>query len=140
VSELYRGWHFYLVNGLQQAIQYVFNEVFRTQWLARTGKTFLSTIEAFVIGAIARGIATTVIYPAIRLKVVMQTAKEPLTPWGAVKKAMSNGPLGLFEGWLTEFIRGVLSSALMLACKERIDQVSKNLLLTLFARKQGVSS
>lgn len=69
LSDLYKGWHFAIPNALQQAIQYVANELFRAAWLRRTKRTFLSTFEAFCIGALARAIATTMIYPAIRLKV-----------------------------------------------------------------------
>jgi len=140
VSELYKGWHFAIPNALQQAIQYVANELFRAAWLKRTKKTFLTTLEAFCIGAVARAIATTVIYPAIRLKVVMQTTEMPpgetLTPWGAVGVAMRRkGLLGLYEGWTAEVVRGVLSSALMLTCKEKIDEVTKKALLGMVASK-----
>ena len=47
----------------------------RNAWLKRSGKTFLTTAEAFILGALARAIATTFIYPAIRLKIVMQTCE-----------------------------------------------------------------
>jgi len=77
VSELYKGWHFSIPNAMQQAIQYVANELFRKAWLKRVNRSFLTTFEAFCIGAISRAIATTVIYPAIRLKVVMQTTVMP---------------------------------------------------------------
>lgn len=64
----------------------------------------------------------------------MQTTEgpegEPLTPWSAVGIATkSKGFLGLYEGWSAEVIRGVLSSALMLACKEKIDEAARAALL-----------
>ena len=73
----YRGVVAYIVLCLRPAIQYTIFERLRQVLLRRQkGRGALSAAEAFVLGAIARAVATLVVYPYIRAKVMAQAAAK----------------------------------------------------------------
>lgn len=86
--------------------------------------------ESFLIGAIARGIATVLIYPFIRAKIVMQANKTM-----GVKECLSQivkekgGFWNLYRGLNAELIRGVFSSAVTLMLKERSARANRALVV-----------
>ncbi|KAJ4772652.1 Peroxisomal carrier protein [Rhynchospora pubera] len=93
----------------------------------------LSAFSAFVLGAISKTVATILTYPAIRCKVMIQSAdpdqdeetqdkpKHPKTFFGAFKAIWSNEGLpGFFKGLQAQILKTVLSSALLLMIKEKI--------------------
>jgi hypothetical protein len=70
-SSLYSGWAAYIVLCLKPAITYAVFDRLKEIILKRrnaVGKT-LTALEAFAIGAIARGIATMIVFPYTRAKV-----------------------------------------------------------------------
>jgi Mitochondrial carrier protein len=80
---LYHGASTYYVLCLKPAIQYtVFNQLkalvlaYRST-KAQTAVRALTAAEAFVLGAVARVVATVAVFPFLRVKVLMQTAKQP---------------------------------------------------------------
>mmetsp|Transcript_13126 Transcript_13126/g.19676 ORF Transcript_13126/g.19676 Transcript_13126/m.19676 type:complete len:114 (+) Transcript_13126:820-1161(+) len=91
----------------------------------------LTTSEAFLLGMVARTIATVAVFPYLRAKVMLQSQKKlpgdsngtnekPNIP-AMILKMYSNGGLGeCFQGIWPELTRGVFSAALMMACKEKI--------------------
>ncbi|CAH0518907.1 unnamed protein product [Peronospora belbahrii] len=101
VGGLYKGFGAYFVLCLQPAIQYTVFERLKNVYLLKfkQASQALGALEVFVLGAIARSIATIVLFPYIR-------AKE--------------GPLALYRGLGPELARGALSSALMLMIKEKV--------------------
>ena len=74
-SSLYNGWAAYIVLCLKPAITYAVFDKLKDLILRRKSKMAgraartLSTLEAFVIGAVARGIATFIVFPYTRAKV-----------------------------------------------------------------------
>ena len=123
----------------------------------------LSAVQAFVVGAIARAIATLVVFPYNRIKILLQTSKVRLSSAGgeslrgehlmfvrhlssrggvlhktccqekssgtiASRILEESGLLGFWQGVGPDISRGVVSAALMLAVKERIQLVIKTLL------------
>jgi hypothetical protein len=93
----------------------------------------LTTAEAFILGMIARTIATIAVYPYLRAKVMLQSSKTmlnetPNIPSMIMKMYVNGGLAECFQGIGPELTRGVFSAALMLACKERIHDVVKKML------------
>ncbi|KAF4322862.1 hypothetical protein BBO99_00002395 [Phytophthora kernoviae] len=142
VGGLYKGLGACFVLCLQPAIQYTVFERLKGVYLRKfkQASQVLGALEAFVLGAIARSIATLVLFPYIRAKVLMQAKKKQTagadlnqgqvpSAGGAKKETIAStlqrvykeeGPLALYRGLGPELTRGALSSALMLMIKEKI--------------------
>ncbi|KAG1708754.1 hypothetical protein DVH05_022379 [Phytophthora capsici] len=137
VGGLYKGLGAYFVLCLQPAIQYTVFERLKGMYLRKfkQASQALGALEAFVLGAIARSIATLVLFPYIRAKVLMQANKKKQTAEGQLDNAepkkdtiastlqrvyTEEGALALYRGLGPELTRGALSSALMLMIKEKI--------------------
>ncbi|KAG6617326.1 Mitochondrial Carrier (MC) Family [Phytophthora cinnamomi] len=143
VGGLYKGLGAYFVLCLQPAIQYTVFERLKGLYLRRfkQASQALGALEAFVLGAVARSIATLVLFPYIRAKVLMQANKKKQTAVDDAEKGTAQtcaepkketiastlqrvyseeGPLALYRGLGPELTRGALSSALMLMIKEKI--------------------
>jgi len=117
VAALYQGLGGYFVESIQPAIHFGLFEMFKK----RTGKPTLGFAESFVYGAVARALSTLLIYPVKRARVMCQTTGKGLGLVSVLVRELSlGGPARLFKGIEPELIRGVLSTALMLALKERI--------------------
>jgi len=88
--------------------------------------------ESFFVGAIARAIATLVIFPFIRAKIVMQSSgNQPIRK--CIKDMYENGGFkALYTGLNAELIRGVVSSAITLMLKERSARMNRALVLYIF--------
>ncbi|KAL6188733.1 hypothetical protein ACLB2K_040124 [Fragaria x ananassa] len=107
----------------------------------------LSAFSAFALGAVSKCIASCVTYPAIRCKVMIQTADDDKEGSNEVqekshktKKTVSDafyaiwrreGPLGFFKGLQAQILKTVLSSALLLMIKEKITRTTWVLLIAL---------
>ncbi|KAL3812668.1 hypothetical protein ACJIZ3_013936 [Penstemon smallii] len=104
----------------------------------------LSAFSAFVLGAVSKCIATCLTYPAIRCKVMIQSAesdendddkdqaKSRKTISGALFAIWEKeGILGFFKGLQAQILKTVLSSALLLMIKEKITKTTWVLLLAI---------
>ncbi|RQM14360.1 hypothetical protein DD237_005886 [Peronospora effusa] len=140
VGGLYKGLGAYFVLCLQPAIQYTVFERLKNLYLRKfkQASQALGALEVFVLGAIARSIATIILFPYIRAKVLMQTKPKQKDARNLVKdqdistepkKTIAStlqrvyteeGALALYRGLGPELTRGALSSALMLMIKEKV--------------------
>lgn len=144
----------YTLLCLKPALQYTVFEQVKTAVVAKRQQKKLSASEAFLLGMVARAIATVVVFPFLRAKVLMQTqqkggeddgnsdssANDTNTNTGnGVSNNMSmvallskifseQGWSGIFQGLGPELTRGVFSAALMLMIKERIGDTVKAML------------
>ncbi|KAG8370138.1 hypothetical protein BUALT_Bualt14G0086200 [Buddleja alternifolia] len=104
----------------------------------------LSAFSAFVLGAVSKCIATCLTYPAIRCKVMIQSAKsdenEECKTKPKPRKSVSGtvysiwekeGLLGFFKGLQAQMLKTVLSSALLLMIKEKITKSTWVLMIAL---------
>ncbi|XP_073124618.1 peroxisomal adenine nucleotide carrier 1-like [Henckelia pumila] len=104
----------------------------------------LSAFSAFVVGAVSKCIATCLTYPAIRCKVMIQSAKSNENDEGNAqpksRKTMSGtfysiwekeGLLGFFKGLHAQMLKTVLSSALLLMIKEKVTKTTWVLMIAL---------
>ena len=94
----------------------------------------LSAIEAFLLGIIARTIATITVFPYLRAKVMLQSQSSSSTnttddgksgkkisiPEMLLEMYNDGGLASLFQGLGPELTRGIFSAALMLMVKEKI--------------------
>lgn len=148
IRGMYKGIQAYYVLCLKPAIQNTVFEQIRRILLVRKkllnrskqggtslNEDTLTATEAFILGMVARTIATVVVFPYLRAKVMLQSQKtnnkatgdasgkgadSPNIP-AMILKMYSNGGLGeCFQGIGPELTRGVFSAALMLMCKEKI--------------------
>lgn len=150
----YKGMSAYTLLCLKPALQYTVFEQVKTAVVAKRQQKKLSASEAFLLGMVARAIATVVVFPFLRAKVLMQTqqkggeddgnsdssANDTNTNTGnGVSNNMSmvallskifseQGWSGIFQGLGPELTRGVFSAALMLMIKERIGDTVKAML------------
>mmetsp|Transcript_14390 Transcript_14390/g.33264 ORF Transcript_14390/g.33264 Transcript_14390/m.33264 type:complete len:302 (-) Transcript_14390:163-1068(-) len=137
VGALYSGWEAYIVLCLKPAITYaIFNKLKAVVIAKKTqASKALTALEAFVIGAIARGVATIIVFPYTRAKILVKSHKPvegeaPPSIAGAVAKVLKDeGFFALYKGCVPEVSRGVLSAALMLAAKEKIATAVKTAIL-----------
>ncbi|KAG9404853.1 ADP/ATP carrier protein [Aphanomyces cochlioides] len=99
----------------------------------------LSAMEAFVLAAIAKSIATIVTYPIIRAKVIMQAEKSKTSSGSMVQVLdriwQQDGVAGFFQGCNAQLLNTVFKSALLLMTKEQIGQLTVRLLYPLQQRK-----
>jgi len=134
VSGLYSGWAAYVVLCLKPAITYALFDALKKLILRKktakgaTGAAAntLTALEAFIIGAVARAVATIAVFPYTRAKIIVKSTKTeagqtPLTVGGTVARMIkTEGFFSLYKGCAPEVGRGVLSAALMLSAKEKI--------------------
>lgn len=149
----WRGWAFSLLLCSNPAIQFSGFDIIKDWYLQRgssnTAKS-LSWGEAFAIGAIAKAVATVVTFPAIRFKILLQTAKKQKKEstqherpgssssggGNAVTRMLKREGLGgLYKGVLPQLIKGVLASALLLGIKEKISHLIARLLRAIQSSK-----
>ncbi|CAI9776827.1 unnamed protein product [Fraxinus pennsylvanica] len=102
----------------------------------------LSAFSAFLLGAISKCIATCVTYPAIRCKVMIQSAESDeedeaqtnsrKTILGALRAIWKKeGAFGFVKGLQAQILKTVLSSALLLMIKEKITKTTWVLMIAL---------
>lgn len=150
-SEAFDGLGISLLLTSNPAIQYtVFDQLKQKRLMALKNETkgsnsvALSAISAFVLGAISKSIATCLTYPAIRCKVMIQAADSdednvekskrrsqktvPRVLYSIWKK---EGLLGYFKGLHAQILKTVLSSALLLMIKEKLNATTWVLVLAM---------
>ncbi|XP_056144323.1 peroxisomal membrane protein PMP34-like [Lampris incognitus] len=132
VGALWNGTFPSLLLVLNPAIQFMVYEGLKRQ-LMRGIHRELSSVEVFVIGAIAKALATTITYPLQTIQSILRfgqmkgsTGKSQLlTSLMMVKSLLVNrmrkyGMLGLFKGLEAKLLQTVLTAALMFLLYEKI--------------------
>lgn len=143
VGGLYAGWRTFLILALKPAIEFTVFEQIKAVVLRGRGKggVVLGAAEAFVLGAVARGVSTFICFPATRVKTMLQaktesskkansarrvsfhlgTPQRPASPVAEVNHLLrEQGLSALYQGIGPEITRGVMSSAIKMAVKERV--------------------
>jgi solute carrier family 25 (peroxisomal adenine nucleotide transporter), member 17 len=155
-TNFYQGISAYYLLCLKPALQYtIYEKIKQMMVLPRRNKS-LSPGESFLVGMIARTIATVLIYPFLRVKVLMQAdiisktkQSRPSNDNSTVSLSSSSssstsssvvallrqlyarhGYRGLYQGIGPELTRGIFSAALMLMIKEQIANVVQSALVS----------
>mmetsp|Transcript_13319 Transcript_13319/g.20210 ORF Transcript_13319/g.20210 Transcript_13319/m.20210 type:complete len:147 (-) Transcript_13319:23-463(-) len=133
---MYKGIEAYKVLCLKPAIQFtVFEQVKKILIASKTSshKKQLSATEAFFLGMAARAVATVVVFPFIRAKVMAQANSDSDNNKSMLETVVAmhreGGLSQLFQGLGPELTRGVLSAALMMMVKEQIAATVKAAIL-----------
>uniref|UniRef100_A0A7S1XZ49 Uncharacterized protein n=2 Tax=Phaeomonas parva TaxID=124430 RepID=A0A7S1XZ49_9STRA len=138
---LYRGWEAYLFLCWRPAVQYAIYDQLKALLLKAKRRKELTSAEAFLLGAVSRAIATIILFPYARAKVVAQAGKNASADRPEEERASASmvsvlvqiyrdeGVPGLFQGLGPELVRGVFSAALMLMVKEKLTASVKRALL-----------
>ncbi|WOL06743.1 peroxisomal adenine nucleotide carrier 1 isoform X1 [Canna indica] len=145
-SEAYNGLSISLLLTVNPAIQYtVFDQLKQRLLKKQSSKVLqensesspaaLSAFTAFVLGAISKSVSTVLTYPAIRCKVMIQSAdsednpdkdtksKPPKTVLDAFSSiCRKEGLPGFFKGLQAQILKTILSSALLLMIKEKLSK------------------
>ena len=121
----YHGWRAYFVLAFKPAIENAVFERIR-RWMLSSSRNALSGAEAFWLGAIARGVATMIVYPASRALRIQQgknhTETAQTSLFDVLREVYRNGGLfALYQGIIPDIGRGILSSALRSSIKERLE-------------------
>lgn len=151
-ASYYNGLSAYYVLCFKPALQYTIYEQVKKfllsyrsslQYSKRSNKesSSLSSVEAFVLGMIARTISTILVFPFIRAKVILQAQKKEKSQESMNCKKVSildiilleyqrTGNISrLYQGIGPELTRGIFSAALMLMIKEKIAEIVRNMVV-----------
>ena len=148
---------------LNPALEFGLIERFKAPVLARqlargVRRPALSVAQSFLFGALSKIVATLVTFPLIRAKVLIQTAGKAAAKtsgeaasdddddddaalrgdvFGVLSRVVrKEGMAGLYKGVQPQLTKGVLSSALMLTFREKIDRIVRGALVALLKSKQ----
>ena len=92
IISLYKGWHAYIVLAMKPALENtIFDTLKKWRLLSRRGsggRALLSSVEAFVLGLLARAVCTVLTFPATRGLRIQQgrRKKKMMTKENKVKK------------------------------------------------------
>lgn len=138
VGAFFRGLNAQPILCLQPAIQFTIFDIVKRNYFKNRS---LDMRTAFLLGAVARGVALCFVYPYLRAKTLVQTTNAKTSSkegkkvvdtriWPVLARIFRmEGVAGLWKGLPPELLRGVLSSALMMMIKERIRVVTRKFFL-----------
>nr|XP_019957364.1 PREDICTED: peroxisomal membrane protein PMP34-like [Paralichthys olivaceus] len=130
VGTLWNGTLASLILVLNPAVQFMFYEALKRK--AGRGGRKISSAEIFVIGAIAKAIATTATYPLQTVQAILRFGQYKGDGKGGLTGSLSsicslfmdrlkrNGVLGLYKGLEAKLLQTVLTAALMFVVYEKI--------------------
>eukprot|EP00933_Yihiella_yeosuensis_P005433 TRINITY_DN109945_c0_g1_i1.p1 TRINITY_DN109945_c0_g1~~TRINITY_DN109945_c0_g1_i1.p1 ORF type:complete len:313 (-),score=67.45 TRINITY_DN109945_c0_g1_i1:283-1221(-) len=155
-SVFYKGGMANMILAFNPAIENAFFDRIKGIFLRRQSVKSLSVGQAFWLGAVAKIIATALTFPFVRAKVLMQASKEgkensqnneannkgnqslvkPLSTSQVLYNIiMDDGVLALWKGMGPQTLKSVLSSAVLLAAKEKIELIVKAAILAAIAKR-----
>jgi hypothetical protein len=135
---LWSGAESYFVLAIWPALEvFIFDQIKRSILLSR-GLPFSSEISggaAFVLGALGRFLATTLVFPTIRTRSLCQKGVYPSVP-SALRGMYRDGGIALiYQGLGPELIRGVSYNAVIMSVKEITMTFCRHALAALFLRQ-----
>ncbi|XP_011476510.1 peroxisomal membrane protein PMP34 isoform X2 [Oryzias latipes] len=130
VGTLWNGTLPSLILVLNPAVQFMFYEALKRK--AGKGGKKISSAQIFLIGAIAKAVATTVTYPLQTVQAILRFGQYKGDGKGGLMGSLSNifflfmdrirnhGVLGLYKGLEAKLLQTVLTAALMFVVYEKI--------------------
>ncbi|CAE7357568.1 PNC1 [Symbiodinium necroappetens] len=112
----------YFVVSLKPGIEFALFDWLKSKILnaGHAAAKDLPPLLAFLLGALARGIATCFVYPYVRGKALAQAKLAPSASAALQNVFFDEGPLALYRGLSMEIMRGMTQSAVMFAVTEKI--------------------
>ena len=111
------------------SIHYTAFDVIKTRILQQSGKHTLTTVEAFVVGLLAKLVATMSTYPLIQTKIMLMVTSETSMLQCLGVQYKQNGLKGLYRGCHVQLFHTLLKSAILMMVRERITDVTHRLLV-----------
>jgi len=158
ISSFFRGAQANVILSINPAIENSMFDQVKMWFLRRAALKSLSAAQAFWIGAVAKIIATAVTFPYIRAKVIIQSRAKKVEPLKDEKDSSASssrqesgtngvstnlsalkvfqeivaddGFCALWKGMGPQALKAVLSSAVLLAAKEKIEAAVRLSILT----------
>uniref|UniRef100_A0A2I3G7A5 Solute carrier family 25 member 17 n=1 Tax=Nomascus leucogenys TaxID=61853 RepID=A0A2I3G7A5_NOMLE len=130
ISALWNGTFPSLLLVFNPAIQFMFYEGLKRQLLKKRMK--LSSLDVFIIGAVAKAIATTLTYPLQTVQSILRFGRHRLNPENRTLGSLRNvlyllhqrvrrfGIMGLYKGLEAKLLQTVLTAALMFLVYEKL--------------------
>ncbi|XP_005527703.1 peroxisomal membrane protein PMP34 isoform X1 [Parus major] len=130
VLALWNGTFPSLLLVFNPAIQFMFYEGFKRKLLKK--RVQLTSLDAFVIGAIAKAVATTLTYPLQTVQSILRFGRHRLNPENRTLGSLRNvlyllqqrvrrfGLMGLYKGLEAKLLQTVLTAALMFLVYEKL--------------------
>ncbi|NXF38619.1 PM34 protein, partial [Nyctibius bracteatus] len=130
VLALWNGTFPSLLLVFNPAIQFMFYEGFKRKLLKK--QLQLTSLDAFVIGAIAKAVATTLTYPLQTVQSILRFGRHRLNPENRTLGSLRNvlyllqqrvrrfGLMGLYKGLEAKLLQTVLTAALMFLVYEKL--------------------
>uniref|UniRef100_A0A8B9CHK8 Solute carrier family 25 member 17 n=2 Tax=Anser TaxID=8842 RepID=A0A8B9CHK8_9AVES len=130
VLALWNGTFPSLLLVFNPAIQFMFYEGFKRKLLKRQAE--LTSLDVFVIGAIAKAVATTLTYPLQTVQSILRFGRHRLNPENRTLGSLKNvfyllrervrrfGLIGLYKGLEAKLLQTVLTAALMILVYEKL--------------------
>lgn len=136
IRGFYKGLSAYPVLCITPAItNAVFSQLKAFFLKSRPPTAVLGTAEAFFLGAVARTVATFIMYPFLRAKTMMQASGNKGGSTNPIVIIMhvikTQGIAAVYRGLGPELVRGVLSSAVTLMLKEKIYVINRAAFLSM---------
>lgn len=146
---LWKGIQPSLILSINPAITFLFYEKIKVLWetrlKAKDPKAKLGSFQFFVIGAIAKTIATVVTYPYIMAKTRLQSKYKDDVKYNGTLDVLARvykteGILGWLAGLETQIFKAVLTQAIQLMAKEEISLYTIKLMALFAANKAAAAA
>lgn len=128
-------------NGVRASLIMVINPTIQYaiyEWLMATRATKRkrpSSLQVFLMSAVAKAGATVITYPMLTVKTRMMSARkhDADIQYNGVADAVlqimrREGPRGYYRGISTKITQSILGAAILLMCKEKITDITKDIL------------
>lgn len=130
-SDLWKGFTPAILLCSNPSINYTAFDVIKSKIIS--GRTIprpeLSMVEAFLIGLLAKAVATVATYPLIRAKVILMVTSEKSLFVTLCRTYKDEGVRGLYRGCNWQLMHTVLKSALMMMVREKITYSTQRFLM-----------
>lgn len=93
------------------------------------GGSDLQPLTALLFGAVARAVATLLVYPYARGKALSQAKLAPSAYQALLRVLQTEGARAMYQGLGMELLRGVTQAAVMFAVMERVRSVMRRLII-----------
>lgn len=130
IGSLWKGLAPSLLLCSNPAIHYTVFDLLKANLLEGRSKQNLSLSESFVMGLIAKLMATLTTYPLIRAKILLMVTHRKSLLGCLIREYDREGVRGLYRGCNVQLVHTILKSALLMMVRERITATTHRLILS----------
>jgi len=128
-----------LILVINPALQYMVYEQIKAVWERRSANHKLSSFDFFLLGAIAKTVATVVTYPYITVKTRLQAKGKYTGTLDVIQKIyMQEGAGSFFKGMESKIVQSVLTAAFLFMVQNKLATFFLRLLVWFYTRRNPV--